>query len=81
MGISKTPNVDYRGKPRKDYTMKNPATLTSLNLTYFEELFVHQCEDAGWTEDQIFCFICEDRERREKIRVEDAMSDWYDNRY
>ena len=22
MGISKTPNVDYRGTPRKDYTMK-----------------------------------------------------------
>ena len=57
------------------------ATLASLNLTYFEELFVRQCEDAGWTEDQIFCFICEDRERREKIRIEDAMSDWYDNRY
>ena len=55
--------------------MKTTATLASLNLPYFEELFVRQCEDAGWTEDQIFCFICEDRERREKIRVEDAMSD------
>ena len=26
MGISKTPNVDYRGKPRKDYTMKKSLT-------------------------------------------------------
>ena len=25
-GLSKTPNVDYRGKPRKDYTMKKSLT-------------------------------------------------------
>lgn len=57
------------------------ATLTSLDLTYAEELFVRQCKEAGWTEDEIFCTICEDREYREKALIEDAMSDWYDNRY
>lgn len=57
------------------------ATVASLDLTYAEELFVHQCEEAGWTEDEIFCTICEDRKHREKALVEDAMSDWYDNRY
>ena len=33
MGISKTPNVDYRGKPRKVYTMKT-AIITRI-LNYF----------------------------------------------
>lgn len=33
MGISKTPNVDYRGKPRKDYTMKTTAIFTRTLIT------------------------------------------------
>ena len=37
MGISKTPNVDYRGKPRKDFAMKTTAiftrTLTTSSLS------------------------------------------------
>ena len=33
MGISKTPNVDYREKPRKDYTMKTTAILTRTLTT------------------------------------------------
>lgn len=57
------------------------ATLASLNLSTTEEIFVRQCEDTGWTEDEIFCAICEDRERMEKYRIEDAMSDWSTNRY
>lgn len=61
--------------------MKTTATLASLDLNYTEEIFVRQCEDAGWTEDEIFCAICEDRERMEKYRVEDAMGDWSTNRY
>ena len=31
MGISKTPNVDYRGKSRKDFTMKKYVTFTWLS--------------------------------------------------
>lgn len=31
MGISKTPNVDYRGKPRKDFTMKKSLTEIRYN--------------------------------------------------
>lgn len=61
--------------------MKTTTMLDALNLSYCEEIFVRQCEDAGWTEDEIFCFICEDRERMEKYRIEDAMSDWSCNRY
>lgn len=61
--------------------MKTTATLASLDLTYDEEVLVDHLRDTGFTEDQIFCFICEDRERREKIRVEDETSDWFDNRY
>lgn len=33
MGISKTPNVDYREKPRKDYTMKTTAIFTRTLTT------------------------------------------------
>lgn len=33
MGISKTPNVDYRGKPRKDLTMKTTAIFTRTLIT------------------------------------------------
>lgn len=40
MGTSKTPNVDYRGKPRKDYTMKTTAiftrTLTTSTVSAFD---------------------------------------------
>lgn len=61
--------------------MKTTTTFESLNLTLAEELFVEHCKDAGWTEDEIFCTICEDRERTKKALIEDAMSDWYDNRY
>lgn len=61
--------------------MKTNATLESLNLTTAEQLFVEHCKGAGWTEDEIFCTICEDRERTEKYRIEDAMSDWSSNRY
>lgn len=56
--------------------MKTTATLESLNLTAAEQLFVEHCKDAGWTEDEIFCAICEDR----KI-AEDDTSDWASNRY
>ena len=39
MGISKTPNVDYRGKPRKDFVMKTTAiftrTLTTSTISAF----------------------------------------------
>lgn len=61
--------------------MKTTATLASLGLTYAEEALVDHLRDSGFTEDEIFCCICEDREHREKAIVEDAMSDWYDNRY
>lgn len=61
--------------------METTATLASLNLTVGEEIFIELCKNAGWTEDEIFCTICEDREYREKARVEDAMSDWHNNRY
>ena len=33
MGISKTPNVDYRGKPRKDFAMKTTAIFTRTLIT------------------------------------------------
>lgn len=33
MGISKTPNVDYRGKPRKDLTMKTTAIFNRTLIT------------------------------------------------
>lgn len=65
--------------------MKNTTTTTvtvaTLNLSYSEEVLADLLRDAGFTEDEVFCAICEDRERRERARVEDAMSDWYDNRY
>ena len=44
MGISKTPNVDYRGTPRKDYTMKKSLTeirhnkVLAINLAEAEVL-------------------------------------------
>lgn len=81
MGISKTPNVDYRGKPRKDFVMKTTATLASLDLIYAEEALVDHLRNTGFTEDEIYCCICEDREYREKDLVEDETSDWFDNRY
>lgn len=62
-------------------TTTHPSTLASLNLTESEGVLVDLFRKTGWTEDEIFCLICEDRERMEKHRVEDAMSDWYDNRY
>ena len=61
--------------------MKTTATLASLDLTYDEEALVDHLRDSGFTEDEIFCCICEDREYREKAPVEDETSDWYDNRY
>ncbi len=61
--------------------MKTTATLASLDLTYAEEALVDHLRDSGFTEDEIYCCICEDREYREKALVEDAMSDWFDNRY
>lgn len=62
-------------------TTTQPSTLASLDLTYAEEALVDHLRDSGFTEDEIYCCVCEDREYREKARVEDAMSDWYDNRY
>ena len=57
------------------------ATLASLDLTYAEEALVDHLRDSGFTEDEIFCCVCEDREHGEKTLVEDETSDWYDNRY
>lgn len=62
-------------------TTTTTATVATLNLSYSEEVLADLLRDVGFTEDEVFCTICEDREHREKIRVEDAMSDWYDNRY
>ena len=61
--------------------MKTTATIASLNLTYAEEALVDHLRNTGFTEDEIYCCICEDREYREKDLVEDETSDWYDNRY
>lgn len=61
--------------------MKTTATLESLNLSFSEAYLAERLRESGWTEDEIFCTICEDRDHAEKIRVENAMSDWYDNRY
>ncbi len=61
--------------------MKTTATLASLDLTYAEEALIDHLRYSGFTEDEIFCCICEDRERREKALVEDTTSDWCDNRY
>lgn len=61
--------------------MKTSATLTSLSLTESEAYLAELLRESGFTEDEIFCTICEDREYKEKALVEDAMSDWYDNRY
>ena len=50
MGISKTPNVDYRGKPRKDFTMKTNAIFTrELTTTISAFDLVRQ----GWQIDSI----------------------------
>lgn len=57
------------------------ATVESLQLSYSEEVLADLLRDAGFTENEVYCTICEDRERREKARVEDAMSDWSSNRY
>lgn len=62
-------------------TTTHPSTLAPLNLTHEEEALVDHLRRTGFTEDEIFCFICEDRERKEKYRIEDAMSDWSTNRY
>ena len=61
--------------------MKTTATLASLDLTYAEEALVDHLRNTGFTEDEIYCCICADRENREKDLVEDETSDWYDNRY
>lgn len=61
--------------------MKTTATLASLDLTYAEEALVDHLRNTGFTEDEIYCCICEDREHREKDLVEDETSDWYGNRY
>lgn len=59
--------------------MKTTVTLASLDLTYDEEVLVDHLRDSGFTEDEIFCCICADREYKEKSLVEDETSDWYDN--
>lgn len=66
---------------QKGFPMKTTATLASLDLTYAEEALIDHLRDSGFAEDEIYCCICEDREYKEKALVEDAMSDWYDNRY
>lgn len=61
--------------------MKITTTLASLDLTYAEEALVDHLRNTGFTEDEIYCYICEDREYGEKALVEDGTSDWFDNRY
>ena len=57
------------------------ATLASLDFTYAEESLIEHLRNSGFTEDEIYCCICEDREYREKSLVEDVMSDWSTNHY
>ena len=62
-------------------TTTHPSTLDSLYLSESEGILVDLLRKTGFTEDEIFFCICRDREYKEKARVEDAMSDWCDNRY
>ena len=62
-------------------TTTTTATVATLNLSYSEEVLADLLRDAGFTEDEVYCTICEDREHREKARIENAMSDWSSNHY
>ena len=81
MGFPRHPTWITEENPERISTMKTTTTLASLDLTYAEEALIDHLRDSGFTEDEIFCCICEDRERREKALVEDTTSDWCDNRY
>lgn len=59
-------------------TTTHPSTLTSLDLTYAEEALVDHLRNTGFTEDEIYCCICREREYKEN---EDETSDWNTNRY
>lgn len=64
-------------------TRTHPSILESLNITYAEEALINRLRNSGYTEDEIFCYICEYREYRECIEGdsdEDEMDDWYDTR-
>ena len=60
MGLSKTPNVDYRGKPRKDFVMKT-ITIFSRLLDYFR--FVITGKSDNFVDQNILDFSGQGRDR------------------